>query len=152
FESLESRTLLTGSPQIVSTTFDYIHGPPSIKVQFDQDVSTSLSLSDLVLMDEKQDAPLDVSSYSLSYSYDSSTNTATFQDVNQKLWGNYVLAIAANSVTNAQGQPLQQGLYFPFWIALGDINRDRHTDQYDYVTILDHLNTAGTFLDGDVNY
>jgi len=88
---------------------------------------------------------------SFQTSYDAATHTLTLTSTSDWPDGDYRLTIAANSLTDASGNPLADDFTFDFFVLAGDANRDRAVDFHDLVVLAQNYNTTGgkTWADGD---
>src|SRR5205085_2391887 len=111
------RTMLA-NPTVTSASFDYAHNPQTISFTFDQDVSGSLSTSDLYLRAFGSDTRQSTSSYSKTYN--STTNTATFTRLSDGVWRGWFRAeLRAAAVTNASNEPLADDGVLDYFFADG---------------------------------
>jgi RHS repeat-associated protein len=135
--TLEQRTLLS-APHVIDTAFAYDTLPHRVSFQFDQDVSASLSTSDLYVHRYGFDAVRYASSY-FSLSYDHATNVATFTRTGTGKMAtgyDYSATLYADDVTNAAGEPLAATSSFDFFYMSGDANHDRASNQADIDIVL----------------
>jgi hypothetical protein len=142
--------LTPAAPQFVLGTYPYDLAPNRVQFRFTQDVSASLSPSDLVLSNLGGGSVPAVQ----SVAWDGPTLTATFtlapgipQD------GNYRATLPAASVTNALGTPLATDATFDFFVLAGDANRDRSVNLLDFNILAQNFGQSGRlFSQGDFTY
>ncbi|MFT3784901.1 MAG: fibronectin type III domain-containing protein [Tepidisphaeraceae bacterium] len=123
---------------MIDSAFVYDTLPNRVAFQFDQDVSASLSVSDLYVHRYGYDAVRYGSSY-FSLSYDHATNVATFTrtGTGQMASGfDYSATLYADDVTNAAGEPLAATSSFDFFFMSGDADHDRASNQADLDVVL----------------
>ncbi len=158
---LEKRTLLTGSPSLVSAQFLHDAVPQQLVFTFDQDVtiaSTALALDNITLTGEAQ-----ITASDWDFSYDPQTFTATFTltDVTNPALGisgvlangNYRAAIAYDDVTNSSNQTMASDVIFDTYYLCADFNRDRVVNSLDFNILISNFGQSGmTFAQGDANY
>jgi hypothetical protein len=139
---------MTLAPTVKSNDFLYQSGPRKISIAFNQDVSASLTASDLVVHNVTTDT--DVTTGVLNY--DPATNIATWT-FSSLPSGNYHASLAAGSVSNSSLNLLAQptGLDF-FWLN-GDADHDRTVGFADLVAVAQHYNQTGgaTLANGDMD-
>jgi hypothetical protein len=70
----ETPTVNSGSPRILSTKFTTVNGKQALQFKFSEDVSKSLSLKDIDVFSKSGNR---IAKYSMSLSYDKSSNVAT---------------------------------------------------------------------------
>jgi hypothetical protein len=141
-------------PQVAFSTFEYAFAPPRVRVQFSEDVSASLSASDLTVRNTATGIVYSAASLTPGGEADEATFTlpANLPD------GNYQATLSGTGVTDFNGNPLDgngdgtggDGYTFNFFHLPGDINRDRKVNFSDLVTVAQNYNTSGkTFFQGD---
>src|SRR5207237_301386 len=120
FEMLEQRQMFS-APKVVASSFNYEHSTHAISFTFDQNVSASLSASDLTVQQVGGDAF--IGSASIAYDgYDSATNTATWHYTQGKFAdGNYRAVLSAEDASNSAGQLQADGI-FDFFFLSADVN------------------------------
>jgi hypothetical protein len=134
-------------PQVTASAFAYAALPMTLAFDFSLDVSGSLALEDLTVIDRATNLP--VSLAGLSYS----ANRGTFTIAGGALPdGNYRATLAAAGVTHAMGAPLSSNAVLDFFIYRGDANNDRTVNIADFSALAAHFNQAGNFADGDFDY
>jgi extracellular elastinolytic metalloproteinase len=149
-------------PAVVSESYDYNIGP-SLKLAFNEDVSASLTVSDLVLQNLTDLTTVPANAMALSYDGSTQTATLTFPGFagGVPADGNYRLTIHSADVTDPPGNPLDgdRGGYigrdhtFDFFVLAGDANRDRIVDIRDLAILSGNWKGSGTlFSQADFNY
>ena len=137
-------------PQVKSAKFHYDTRPHALVVEFSEDVGDSLRPSEelVVIAITGGKAP-----ELLRGLYDRATNTAAFVFDGVLPDGRYVAKIAADTVTDRAGNPLDQDLEFEFFFMAGDHNHDGEVNFSDLVILAQNYNKDGTtFSTGDSNY
>lgn len=144
-------------PLITSSQFVWLTGPQRLEVGFDQDVSGSLAVSDLQLVNPDQPA-LDLSG-SMVMAWNSGTNRATFSFPTLAHGGSlpngsYVATITATSITNVDGEVMTGNLILPFFFINGDATHNGTVDARDLLALANNwLKTSGVdYAKADFNY
>jgi hypothetical protein len=138
-------------PVVTSAVWDWAGTSQKLKLTFSENVSQTLSASDLVLMNltTGQQVP----SASISLSYDPATNTATFAFASILTDGNYRATLPAGSFADPSGNPLATDFNFNFFSLAGDANHDRIVNLADFNILASFFGQSnGTFSQGDFNY
>jgi hypothetical protein len=131
--------------------------PMELQFQFAEDVSASLSPSDIQLTNLTTNTVINPSFIVLS-NYNSFTNTATF--IFDPAFfrgilpdGEYEAVINAGGVTDAVGNPMVANAQFNFFFLGGDANRDMTVDTVDFNILAANFSDTGkVFTEGDFNY
>lgn len=141
-------------PTVVAQTFLFedFH---AVQIEFDQNVSTSLALSDLTLSNLTTGLP--IPSGHLSLQFDSYLNTATLRAPGASgellLDGLYRLTAPAVSITNSDGETLASDVTFDFFFLNGDANRDQRVNLLDFnILALNFARLGATFSQGNFDY
>lgn len=146
---------LQTAPAVVRASLQYETSPISLDFQFSEDVSASLSASDLLLTNLTTGQVIPSDRFTLAYDW--STHTASFV-YDMATWGplpdgNYRGSIAAANVSDASATHPASDLAFGFFILAGDANHDRRVDSADLAILAMNWNgTAKTFSQGDFNF
>jgi hypothetical protein len=136
------------SPTVSSAAFIDETSPQRLTFSFSQDVSASLSLSDISV--EHLGAGT-VTPAGLSY--DQATNTATVTLNGTLADGDYRATLNAVGITNSSGITMGANYVFDFSFVAGDANQDSFVNTLDFTTLAQNFNTGGaTFSQGDFNY
>jgi len=123
-------------PKVLSCTYDYFTSPHKLIVQFSEDVSVSLSTSDLQVQNLTTLGLVTVS----GLSWNGATNTATFTFTPAKFANaNYRGTLLAAGITDGSSNQLDgngdgtggDNYVYNFWFLDGDSNRDRIVDIVD---------------------
>ncbi|HEY2761165.1 MAG TPA: Ig-like domain-containing protein, partial [Pirellulales bacterium] len=127
-------------PSVVSSSFQHA-GPQQFQVQFSEDVSGSLSASDLQLVNQTTGQTIDPSSIAVSYNSGSNTATFTFPGFAGGILpiGNYQATIAAANITDAAGNPLLSNFTTSITQVVGDWNLDGQLNQPDIAAAMNAL-------------
>jgi hypothetical protein len=135
------------APSVTAMAFAYDSVPQKITLRFSENVSASLSLSDVSVIN----VTTGVIQNPVGFAYDLNTDTVTFTFGASLPDGNYRATIAAGGVTDAAGNPLPQFTYDFFQFA-GDANHDRNVGFNDLVTVAQNYNGSNkTWAQGDFN-
>lgn len=159
---LEPR-LLFAAPSIVSESFN-TDGAPALVVKFSSDVSPSVNAGTLILQDLNNlttfQATNDASNQ-INFSYDSTTNTATFtfpKYVKALPDSNYRAIFYAERVIDSTGTQMEADSTFNFTVYNGDANGDGTINALDFNALASNYGKAsrvysqGDFdLNGTVN-
>lgn len=132
-----------------------------IPVQFDRNVQSALSNSDLILDNVTTQEQIPASSISLS-NYNSTTNTATFSFINIEEPGyanetilpdgNYRATIAASDVV-LNGEEMTNDMILNFFVLSGDANRTRTVNLQDFDILAANFGQSPRdFTQGDFDY
>jgi hypothetical protein len=124
-------------------------------IQFDQDVSASLTATDLTVFDRTQNLPVT----GITLAWDAATNTATFTLPSELANGDYRATLTAVDVANAGFTTLdgdQSGAAggdykLDFFVLMGDADRDRTVNLNDLIRLANpYGSTSGvSYSDGD---
>jgi beta-galactosidase len=119
-------------PSVISSHFQYA-GPEQLQVQFSENVGASITASDLTLVNQTTGQTIATSSISVSYDSFSNTATFTFPSFAGGMLpvGNYQATIAASNVADANGLPLAADFTMSISQLVGDWNFDGHVDVTD---------------------
>jgi hypothetical protein len=137
------------APAVANSTFVYQTAPQRLTFVFTQDVSTSLSLDDVLVEDLTHGG--NVTPDGLSYNVNTNTATVTFTGILSN--ANYRATLDAAGITNSGGTPMGQDHVFNFFFMQGDADHNGVVDFDDYVLIDNGFNNQLTgFANGDFNY
>jgi ELWxxDGT repeat protein len=141
-------------PPAGGAAFDHTGGVYRVRFAFSEDVASSLSGADLVLVNRATGAALDLSEAGLTVSYDFQNDVATFSIPATALPnGNYRATVATAGVSDAAGNALV-GVTAPvdFFALAGDVNRDRFVNGTDFAILAGNFGRTGrTYAQGDLN-
>ena len=127
----------------------------AVDVDFNADVSGTLSAQDLILRNVHTGQPIPPAALSLSYDhwrniasiqYSPSGTATTLPD------GDWRLIIPAGSLTSASGVALAADVAVDYFVLSGDANRDRAVNLADFSILASRFNLPGAFSQGDFNY
>jgi probable HAF family extracellular repeat protein len=146
------------APDIVTSAFQFNDLPHRIVTTFDQNVSGSLGIDDLLIENLTTQQTIPSSDFALAY--DTATNTATFSytgnasGINGVLPdGNYRATLLAAGITNASGTPMPGDVTLDFFFLNGDANRDGAVNLADFNVLAANFGQSNrTFSQGDFNY
>jgi ELWxxDGT repeat protein len=138
-------------PTVVGAQFTRVGGKAAVVVDFTEDVSGSLAVADLVVMNLTTGQALDPAAFTLTY--DAGNNRATFTLGGGVLGdGTYRATLAAGAVRDASDNPLAADGTLDFFVLAGDANGDRVVNFNDLLVLARNYNTAGAgWADGDFN-
>jgi hypothetical protein len=137
------------APSVVSgsSVYTYQSSPNTLSFTFNENVSASLSASDVTLTGAGQTVPLTLKSYNAT------TNTATFSIPTPLADGTYTATVVAAGVTNGAYQPMASNSTFNFFFLSGDANHDGTVNALDFNILATNFGKSNkTFADGDFNY
>jgi subtilisin family serine protease len=145
-------------PKSLSSQFTF-QNSQSLVVQFNENVSASLSMADLVLENLTAGGNVDTSGFTLSY--DSLTNTATFSvngilpdaDFRARLVAGGIQDLSGNTLDGNGNGVGGDDHTFDFFFLQGDANRDRRVDLLDFDILAANFGASGTnFSQANFNY
>lgn len=153
-EFAEDVTVIAPPPIATQAAFDPQHN--AISFTFSEDVSASLSPSAVRVHNQTTGADAAVT----GVSYDSATNTATFQLPGNLPAGTYVVTLLARAVHDARGEQLDgnndgtpgDDYSFQFTYTAGDVNLDGAVSFADLLILAENFGQTGTFTQGDLNH
>lgn len=123
-------------------------GPHEVLISFSEDVSWSLSASDLVIRPVGGGASFSPD----TLIYDPATRTARFTFRTLPSDGNYIASLDAASADDAAGNGLASGITTEIYVLAGDANRDRRVDFFDLTALAAFYGSTGaTWANGDFN-
>jgi hypothetical protein len=120
------------NPSVVADTYTYQTSPHKLDVQFSEDVSASLAVTDFVVFNVTTSTTLPSSDFSLSYNSGTNTATLTYTAATFLPDGDYTLTINAADVTDAAGNPLTANHVFPFFFLMADADHNRVVNLNDF--------------------
>jgi hypothetical protein len=136
-------------PAVTAASYFYETAPNRVRLTFTEDVSPSLSATDLIVTAVPGGAPISVT----NFAYDTATNTATFDLLTPLPDGNYSTRLPADSVSDPAGHPLAGDYTFPFFVLAGDADHDRDVDVNDLgILATNWQQSPRTFSQGDFDY
>jgi hypothetical protein len=145
-------------PNVSASDFLFDAAPHRLRFTFDENVSSSLGSSDVVL--ENLTTNQTIPSSQLALTYDSSTNIATFDYTGNASGiagvlpdGSYRATLIASGVTTPNGNPLPANHVLNFFFLNGDANRDRTVSLLDFNILAANFGQSNrTFSQGNFNY
>jgi GH25 family lysozyme M1 (1,4-beta-N-acetylmuramidase) len=136
-------------PTVQSAEFVYQTAPHRLRFTFSEDVSASLSPTDLVVRDVNTQATLVISSVTWS----PATLTATFTLNNLAPDGSYRATLSGAGVTDPAGNPLGDDHTLDFFFLTGDADHDGAVNLNDFNTLASNFGQSGRdFTQGDFDY
>ena len=141
-------TIADTPPQVTGSNFNFAAATHDLAFNFTLDVSASLGLDDLTVLNLGTNQVVPAS----SVSFGDRTNVGTFRFASPLPDGNYRATLSAAGVTHALGAPLPGNAVLDFFVFAGDFNRDRTIDIADFSTLAGSFGLPGTYATGDANY
>jgi uncharacterized delta-60 repeat protein len=139
-------------PAIVDFAFEFETAPQTLRVQFNDDVGTSLADADLTIHNNTTGVNLTTTNFDV-VSYNALTNTAI---INFNLIipdGDYTATFSSTGIENRQGQNLSGDRTRDFFFLRGDATRDRFVNLLDFNILAANFGQSPrTFSQGDFNY
>jgi hypothetical protein len=133
------------APSVTASQFLFETAPQRLRFTFDQNVSTSLSASDVT--------GIGTPNVDYTLSYDTNTNIATITFANILANGKYTATIVASGVTNPGGTPMAANHVFNFKFLRGDADNDGDVDVNDLGILASNWQQSPrTFAQGDFDY
>jgi ELWxxDGT repeat protein len=143
----------TTPPAATSAGFDRAAPSPSITVEFSENVSASLTESDLVVKNITTGQTIDPSLIRLSYDPAAIRATFTFDGTKTLTDGNYSATLPAAAVTDAEGNALPADVTVDFHVLAADADGDRTVGFADLVILAQNYGTPGkTFAEGNFDF
>lgn len=151
------RVLRISTPQVMSDRFDFdqellTEPPHSIQFRFTHDVSASLSVDDLTVVNTTTNTTISPTLFELT-NYDPGTNIVTFAYDGILPDGDYTATLDGAGITNINQTPLAGDYVAEFYVLAGDLNRDRVVDFDDLLIVAQNYGEAGhRYTEGNVDY
>ena len=148
----------SAAPAVNASSFLFETTPHRLRFGFSQNVSASISTSDLVLQNLTSGQTIPAGQ--LTVSYDAVTDTATFSYTGNASGitgvlpdGNYRATLVGAGITNSTGTPMGANHVFNFFFLNGDADRDGRVNLNDFTILAGNFGQAPrTFSQGDFNY
>lgn len=141
-------TIADTPPQVLGSSFGFNAAPHAVSFDFSLDVSASLGIDDISVLNLDTNQPVAVT----GVNYGGRNDTGTFSFGGLLPDGNYRATLNAAGVTHALGAPLSQNAVLEFFVLAGDANRDRSVNIADFGILAARFNQSGGFTDGDFDY
>jgi hypothetical protein len=145
---------MSGLPGVVGTRFEYQVAPHAVKIFFNRNVSGSLGLEDVSIVNLTTGQVV----FPTSFRYDpiaenkTLNETATFTFAGVLPDGNYRVTLNKAGISDGQGRPLAGRNAFGFFVLAGDANGDRTVNFADLLALAKNYNGTGKrWADGDFN-
>jgi Glycosyl hydrolase catalytic core/Ricin-type beta-trefoil lectin domain-like len=143
-------------PTVTAATFQTLTGPQNITIQFDSDVSASVSASDLMLLNTTTNqavaaqslvvTPVTASSIEVSWTNAGGTVPNMLSN------GNYVLTLTAGTIVSDEGAPMVNDYNFGFRFINGDADDSGMVGFDDLLALARHFGQSErNFQQGDFN-
>ena len=144
----------TTPPTVLTSAFNYNAARPSITFRFSENVSASLSASDLTLTNLTSGSTVPGGALLLEYASATNVATFTFPGLSSGILedGYYRATLAAGSVSDPSGNALAADVNLSFFSLAGDANHDGAVDVTDLGVLATNWQGSGAFADGDFNY
>ncbi len=137
------------APTPVATSFAFDQNPNRLEFTFSENVSSSLSGTDMIVEPIGGGVPLVLT----SPTYNAATNTATFEFASGIVPdGRYRATLIASGVADVAGNAILLNSSFEFFSLAGDANHDASVNFDDLLILAQHYGQSGAFADGDFNY
>jgi hypothetical protein len=140
-------------PAVLLDTYHYQTSPHTISFKFTENVSASLTSSDLTVHNVTTSS--NIPSAQFTVSYDSLNNIATFTYTGGTFLpdGDYTATLNAAGVTDAAGNPLPANFVSTFFFLQGDANHDRAVNLLDFNILASNFGQSPRdFTQGDFTY
>jgi subtilase family serine protease len=150
-----SITIDTVAPNFVGGSYHYATLPHQVSFAFSEDVSSSLSTSDLVVSNLTTGQNIPVASMALSYESPTNVANITFPALFYQLpSGNYLAQPAVGaSIADLAGNSVAGNISFGFFFLLGDSNHDGRVDVADLGILASNWQQSPRdFTQGDNDY
>jgi hypothetical protein len=136
-------------PAVTSSRFLYETAPHKLTFTFDQNVSATLSLEDLVV----RVVPGGQVIAPAGLSYDATTNTATVSFDGALPDGRYTATLLAGGITGTAGVPMAADHVTNFLFVRGDANHDGQVNLADFNILTANFGQSNrSFSQGDFDY
>jgi hypothetical protein len=141
----------TTPPAIFASAFEF-ETRHAMGVTFTEDVSASLSASDLVVLNGAGQQ-LPSSAWTFGQATQGGRTTATLVFAPRLMDGNYSVRVLAGSVADASGNANPSALNAAFFVLSADSNRDHSVDTIDFNILASNFSKTGrTFSQGNFDY
>ncbi len=135
-------------PKVKTALFAY-EASHQVVITFDEDVTLSLGIDDLVVTPAGGGSNISP----VSVTTDAGLKKGTFNFTTPLADGNYRARLIASGVINNGAQPMYEEYYLDFFVLVGDANHDRIVDITDLgILATNWQGSPRTFSQGDFNY
>jgi len=147
-------TIDTAAPNVTAAQFLDDEMPMLLRFAFDEDVSSGLSASDLLLEDQTHGTTVPATAINLTYDGSKNLGTFTFPGFSGRLPdARYRATIAAANVVDPAGNSLSAPALLDLVHFAGDANHDGMIDSSDFNVVATNFGLSGrSFSQGDFNY
>ena len=133
------------APVITAATYRYQSAPHRLQFTFSHNVQGTFDSSDVTLVNRSSGLPV-----AATLSYDTGTNTATFQFSGALPNGDYRAHVRGAGVSSG-GVTMPVDLVYDFFYLAGDVTRDRSVNSTDFLVIASNFGKTGmTYGQGDL--
>jgi hypothetical protein len=140
------------APTVGTKTFAY-ETAHVIQFVFDQDVSSSLDIDDLTVVNQSTSQTIANGSFTFNKNTNNGMTTATWTAMSPLPDGRYVATLNGAGVTNAGGTPIAGSPALNFTVLAGDADNDGDVDVSDLGVLATHWQQSGqTFSGGNFDY
>lgn len=140
----------TTAPAVTVSGFDYAAPSQRIWFTFSEDVSLSVTRSDLTVRNLATNQVMDPALF--AYSYDLAGNTARFTYAGQLPDGRYRATLAGGAVVDGAGNPMSADASFDFFTLIGDADRNGAVNFFDLTALAAAYGQPNmTWAEGDFN-
>lgn len=137
---------VVAGPSVTSKQFLYETAPQTVRFVFDQNVGTSLTLSDFVI-----NGPGGMPTP--GFNYNATTNTAELTFASTLPDGDYTVTLPAGRVTNSAGTPNPAATTLGFFTLGGDADHDHQVGFSDLIILAQNYGELNRIYSlGDFNY
>jgi hypothetical protein len=150
------------APRVTAGAFNFLTSH-SLTFSFNENVSASLTTSDIVVFNQTTGSPVATASMALSYNGGTNTATVTFPGLTGALLtdGNYQATLVAAGITDPAGNQLDgngdgtpgDNFVLSFFFLNGDASRDGRVTLTDFNILAGNFGQSGRdFTQGNFNY
>ncbi len=142
-------------PAVVSSTFAYATAPHRLSFRFSEDVSSTLSLSDVTVQNVTDGSLVPSGHIAVGYDRRTDTATVTFPGFPQGVLpdARYRATINGATVLDGAGNPMAASHTFEFTFLRGDANNDGLVNLADFNVLAENFGQSPRdFTRGDFNY
>ena len=142
-------TIADTPPKVLGAEQVYRTLPHELRFDFTRDVSASLTIADIVVLNLTTNQPVVPD----ALAFDTSINRATFSFAQPLPDGNYRATLEAAGITDVMGTPLAQDYELDFHFLRGDANHDGRVNLLDFNILASNFGqTNRDFSQGDFDY
>ena len=146
--------LLNLPPSVTDAAYRFDERPSALAVAFSENVSASLGVNDLTLVNLTTSTTIPSENIALSYGA-GDVARFTFPGYPSGVLpdGDYLATLSAAGITDAAGNPLPADVVVDFFVLAGDATRDRRVNLNDFNVLAASFGQSDrTFSQGDFTY